>query len=207
MPDLPHLILPRAQVDLDRRKAPGFGSQPVRNYQEQASKVSRAVDEALATNRALTQTVVDPALIVRVRTANILPEEEWMRAGLVVLGNDENNCVVLFSSDAELTEFRARLTAYSRGIPEGRKNPQFASLIAAIEEFGPLGPADRIGSVLKAEGYDGPESFSPSSVFRLDVELWEVGTQTERMAEIERLEAGIHEHCLASTTLSGQRQP
>ena len=194
MPELPHLILPRAQVDLDRRKAPGFGSQPARNYQEQARKVSRAVDEALASNRALAPTVVDPALIVRVRTANVLPEEEWMRAGLVVLGNDENNSVVLFSSDAELREFRARLTAYSRGIPEGRKNPQYASLIAAIEEFGPLSPADRIGNVLKAEGFDGPESFSPTSFFRLDVELWEVGTQTERIAQVERLEAGMHEH-------------
>jgi hypothetical protein len=117
-----------------------------------------------------------------------------MRAGLVVLGNDENNSVVLFSSDSELAEFRARLAAYSRGVPEGRKNPQYASLIAAIEEFAPLSPADRLGSALKAEGFETPENFSPSDFFRLDVELWEVGTPIERLSQIERIEAGIREH-------------
>ncbi len=194
MPELPHLILPRAQVDMDRRKPPGFGSQPARNFKEQTLKVSRAVDEALASHKALTPTVVDPALIVRVRTANVLPEEEWTRAGLIVLGNEENKSVVLFASDAELTAFRERLAAYSRGIPEGWKNPQYASLIAAIEEFGPLSPSDRIGSVLRSEGFEIPESFSATSFFRLDAELWEVGTQAERMAQVERVEAGIQEH-------------
>ena len=121
MPELPHLILPRAQVDLDRRKRPGFGSRPDRDHQEQAKKISKAVDEALVSHAALRSTIVDPALIVRVRTATVLPEDEWVRAGLVVLGHDDNDSVVLFSSDAELTEFRARLAAYEQGTPEGKR--------------------------------------------------------------------------------------
>ena len=131
-------------------------------------------------------TIVDPALIVRVRTAHVLPEDEWVRAGLVVLGHDENDSVVLFSSDAELTEFRARLSAYEKGIPEGQKNPQYASLIAAIEDFAPLTPEDRIGSVLRGDGFETLEAFALTSFYRLDVELWEVGTQRERMDQVDQ---------------------
>src|SRR5271168_4899655 len=110
MPELPHLILPRAEVDMDRRKRPGFGKQVSRDTSEQATRVSKAVDEALASHAALRATIVDPQLIVRVRTSHFLSEEEWMRAGLTVLGHDENDSVVLFSSDAELTHFKARLS-------------------------------------------------------------------------------------------------
>jgi len=117
MPELPHLILPRAEVDFERRKRPGFGTSVPRNPAQQTELVSKAVDEALATHTQLRATTVDPKLIVRVRTSHPLSEDEWMRAGLTVLGHDENNSVVLFSSDAELTEFRARLRAYGQGVP------------------------------------------------------------------------------------------
>ena len=35
MPQLPHLILPRAEVNLDRRKRPGFGKQVPRDAAQQ----------------------------------------------------------------------------------------------------------------------------------------------------------------------------
>lgn len=41
MPELPHLILPRAEVDMDRRKRPGFGKQAPRNATEQTARVSK----------------------------------------------------------------------------------------------------------------------------------------------------------------------
>jgi subtilisin family serine protease len=193
MPDLPHLILPRAEVNLDRRKKPGFGKSLSRDHQQQSQKLAKAVDEALASHAALRATIVDPELIVRVRTTHLVSEEEWTRAGLVVLGHDENDSVVLFSSDIELTEFRARLAAYANGIPEGQKNPQYVSLLAAIEELGPLTPADRIGSTLKADGYVGPDAFAPTAFFRLDVELWEFGTQVERRIQSEQMEIQLRE--------------
>ena len=66
----------------------------LRNATEQITRVSKAVDEALATHAALRSTIVDPALIVRVRTTHFVSEEEWTRAGLLVLGHDENDSVV-----------------------------------------------------------------------------------------------------------------
>jgi len=32
--------------------------------------------------------------------SHAVPEEQWTRAGLSVLGHDENNSVILFSSDS-----------------------------------------------------------------------------------------------------------
>lgn len=194
MPELPHLILPRAQVNMDRRKRRGFGVTPTPDYRAQARKVSTAVEEALENQRQLGSIYVNPDLIVRVRTTAFLQEDEWISAGLRVLGQDENNSVILFASDSELTEFRARLTAYSHGIPSNQKNPRYASLIAAIEELSPLSPADRIGTVLKDEGYESPDNFPIAETFNLDVELWEIGTQDERLTKVEQLEPRLLEH-------------
>jgi hypothetical protein len=191
MPELPHLILPRAEVNLDRRKRPGFGKSVPREPGEQATRISRAVDEALATHAVLRATIVDPELIVRVRTTHFLPEDEWIRAGLTVLGHDENDSVVLFASDAELTAFRTRLAAYSEGVPEGQVNPHYASLIASIEEFGPLSPRDRIGGALRIDGYEEVESFGEDAQFTLDVELWEIGTQEERGTQADLLNVQV----------------
>lgn len=123
MPELPHLILPRAEVTLERRKRPGFGQSAKRDTAEQTVRVRRAVDEALEAHAQLRTSIVDPELIVRVRTTHLLPEDEWIRAGLAVLGHDASGSVVLFSSDAELTAFRARLAAYGQGSPAGRSIP------------------------------------------------------------------------------------
>jgi subtilisin family serine protease len=191
MPELPHLILPRAEVNLDRRKRPGFGMSVPREPGEQATRISRAVDEALAAHANLRATIVDPELIVRVRTTHFLPEDEWIRAGLTVLGHDENDSVVLFASDAELTAFRARLAAYSEGVPEGQVNPHYASLIACIEEFGPLSPRDRIGGALRVEGYEEVDSLGGHTQFTLDVELWEIGTKEERGAQADALNVHV----------------
>ena len=90
MPELPHLILPRAEVNLNRRKRPGFGRSVPREPGEHATRISQAVDEALATHAILRATIVDPELIVRVRTTHFLPEDEWIRVGLTVLGHDDN---------------------------------------------------------------------------------------------------------------------
>src|ERR1035437_6977616 len=118
MPELPHLILPRAEVDRDRRKRPGFGRTVPRDPGQQSQRIRQAVDEALAAYKQLRTSITDPDQIVRVRTTYLIPEEEWIRAGLTVLGHDKDDSVVLFSSDTELTDFRARLRAYSEGIPD-----------------------------------------------------------------------------------------
>src|SRR4051794_11997923 len=130
MPELPHLILPRAEVEMERRKRRGFGESPKKDFAEQSGKVRQAVDDALAVHKKLQENITDPALIVRVRTSGLVSEDEWIRAGLRVLGHDQNNAIVLFASDAELTEFRRRLTAYEAGTPAGQENPSYNTLIA-----------------------------------------------------------------------------
>jgi hypothetical protein len=187
MPELPHLILPRAEVELERRKKPGFGKSPKKDVAKQTERVRLAVDEALAVHKKLRADITDPALIVRVRTSGVVPEEEWERAGLAVLGHDATDAVVLFASDAELKEFQARLTAFAAERKAGQKHPSYNLLISSIEEFGPLKPEDRIGSALRGEGFDRAESFADDRRFNVDVELWDVGTQIERGGQADRM--------------------
>ncbi|HEV2325232.1 MAG TPA: S8 family peptidase [Terracidiphilus sp.] len=151
------------------------------------------MDEALNARVRLGATVIDPELIVKVRTSTPVPEEEWARAGLTVLGNDGEDAVVLFSNDLELREFQARLDAYGTGTPLGRQNPQYATLIGSIEEFRSLEPRDRIGSSLRSEGFETPESFTDERDFFLDAELWDVGTQQERFYQVDVLSRRIAE--------------
>ena len=187
MPELPHLILPRAEVDMERRKRPGFGGSVPRDQRRQAQKIRQDVENTLIEQARLRAIVVDPRLIIRVRTAQLVIEEEWERAGLIVLGQDDRDSVVLFSSDGELTEFRRRLESYDAPIPAGQKNPLYSNLIGAIEEFRQITPADRIGSALREEGFDTIDSFEDDRTFLIDVELWETGTQTQRINEVELL--------------------
>jgi hypothetical protein len=191
MAELRHLPLPRAEVDLERRKRRGFGTSTARTPGEHSQRVRQAVEEALASQAQLRTTIVNPELIVRVRVAHTVPEDQWMRAGLAVLGHDGDDSVILFSSDAELQEFRFRLDSYGEGVPAGQRNPQYDGLIGAIEEFRPLEPRDRIGPALRAEGFTAAESFNPQSAFVLDVELWEVGGQAVRAAQVNGLEGEI----------------
>ncbi len=193
MPELPHLILPKAEVDLERRKRPGFGGGVVRDQRVQSQKVQREVEETLAERARLRATAIDPRLIVRVRTAQPVTEEEWEQAGFIVLGQDGRDSVVLFSSDGDLTEFRRRLNLYGDPPPPGQKNPSYAGLIGAIEEFGFLRPADRIGPNFREEGFETPESIAVDRDFLLDVELWETGTQNERANDVNRLERDLAE--------------
>ena len=194
MPELPHLILPRAKGELERRKRQGFGFGVPRDQRQQAAKVGQQVVETLEALARLRASVVDPQLIVRVRTAVPITEEQWELAGLVVLGQDDKDSVVLFSSDGELTEFRRRLSSYAKPIPEGQQNPSFAGLIGAIEEFRPISPEDRIGPSLRDEGFNTVESFADSRVFLLDVELWDTGPQLQRAGEVDKLRVQLSEH-------------
>jgi hypothetical protein len=189
MAEHPHLLLPRAEVNIERRRRPGFAGPPVRQPREQADRITQAVEGVLQ-RRAQGAIRVIPGLIIRVRTSGVLPEEEWERAGLTVLGTDADTSVVLFSNDGELQNFRRRLREYSQGTPEGQVNPRYASLINAIEELGPLRAEDRLGPILRREGVN-PQNFVPEEVYVVDVELWDIGTQQERGARVNEITAII----------------
>jgi hypothetical protein len=191
MPELPHLILPRAEFEIERRKRPGFGRSPNKDVTEQTERIRIAVDEALAVHKRLSARITDPALIVRIRTSGVVPDKEWEHAGLTVLGHDATNSVVLFASDAELKVFQVRLSAFAAEKKAGQKNPSYNLLIASIEDFGPLRPEDRIGSALQAEGFTRPDTFAESREFVVDVELWDIGDQRERGQQADRFSEEI----------------
>lgn len=82
MAELPHFILPRAEVELERRKRPGFGTSTPREPAEHSERIRQAVEEALESHARLSATIADPELIVRVRVSHTVPEDQWERAGL-----------------------------------------------------------------------------------------------------------------------------
>lgn len=188
MPEHPHLILPRAQINLERRKKPGYGSRPPREHKEHSEKIRIAVEGALAHKTQVAAAGIDPSLIIKVKTSGVVPEEEWERAGLVVLGSDEDETVILFATDGDLTEFRRRLGEYSKDAPEGQKAPSYTSLLGAIEEFSPLSPEDRIGPRLREDDITTSDNFANGTIYRLDVELWQIGDQPTRNARINVIE-------------------
>lgn len=189
MAEHPHLILPRAEVNIERRRRPGFGSRPDRDQQRQARRVREAVEGVLR-RRAELPVNVNPALIVRVKTSGVVPEEQWERAGLTVLGTEADTTVILFASDGELEEFRNRVRDYGEPIPPGQRHPRYASLIGAIDELGTLRPEERIGPLLRRRGVT-LDSFEPQRNYTLDVELWDFGTQPDRGARVNELAALI----------------
>jgi hypothetical protein len=99
MPELPHLILPRAEIELERRKRRGFGTSTPREHAQHSERITRAVEETLESHARLSTTIVDPKLIVRVQVSHAVPEDQWTRAGLAVLGHDGADSVILFSSE------------------------------------------------------------------------------------------------------------
>ena len=106
--------------------------------------------------------IIDPSLILRVQLdpKTKIPEDVWRRCGIVLLSVDENNTLVLFSSDNELTEFKKRLSMYIEGPSRPKqKNPPYAQIFACIDHIGEVRSQDRIGRLFRGEGIKTPEQF------------------------------------------------
>jgi hypothetical protein len=115
---------------------------------------------------------VDPSLIMKVKLAGNVGDDEWPSSGLEILAHTDDDAVILFANDAELTIFRERVAAYEAG-PKGQaKNAPYYGFFDAIEQLEALGPTDRIGPILTSEGLRAQDDFIGDEVMRLDVELW-----------------------------------
>jgi hypothetical protein len=168
-----HLPLQRVEGELNRRKR-GFGQASGREPKTHGAKIQSEVQEVLKVHRAKPKIAdIDPALILKVETTGNIAEEDWARVGLTVLASEPGQALILFADDTELTAFQERVTAYNGEKPEEQKGQPYAGLIEAIEAIRPILAADRIGPVLKTEGYETPESL-PDEVETYDVELWPV---------------------------------
>ena len=61
-------------------------------------------------------------------------EATWERSGLILLSVDENKTLVLFSSDAEMSDFKRRLSEYQGGPPPDQRGAPHQQIFAAIDE-------------------------------------------------------------------------
>ncbi|MDF0522355.1 S8 family peptidase [Bradyrhizobium yuanmingense] len=169
-----HLPLQRVEGELDRRKRPGFGQPSGREARTHGAKIQAEVQEVLQEHRAKPKIGdVDPALILKVETSGNISEDEWAKIGLTVLANEPGQTLILFADDVELTAFQQKVIAYNGEKPENQKSQPYAALIEAIEAIRPISATDRIGPVLKGEGYATPELIPEPAEF-YDVELWPV---------------------------------
>jgi len=185
MPNLPHLSLKRVEHEAPRRKKPGYGRIPSKDFQQHGSKIQTQVSNTLHPSTSLAG--INPALIVRLKINNPIEEVILNRFGLQLVGKSDDHTLVLFSSDQQMVEFNNRLESYLRGPDTGKKNAPYHGVFNNIEELGKLRPEDRIGRLLKEEGITSLDHFIDNSLYVLDLELWHTGNSndcTTRLAEI-----------------------
>jgi len=189
MPNLPHLILPRAEFDLPRKKT-GFGRLPEREHGAHGRALAEDLEEVLTRFRSRRRPAgIDPSLILRVQLNPQVgvDEDTWERCGLVLLSVDENKTLVLFSSDGDLSDFKRRLGEYLQGPPSQQKGAPYQKIFASIDQIGDVRPEDRIGRLLRADGAECPDSIKDEKEYVVDVELWDLGSRDANRDKVEEL--------------------
>jgi hypothetical protein len=183
-----HLELIRLPEQFERRKHGGGGPPPPRDRGQHSEKLRNELDTATQEQRRRRKPeFVDPSLILRVQMSGALLEEDWERLGLTVLSSDADRTLVLFASNEEMMDFRARLDAYQRGAPSGQKHAPYNNFVGGIESIGSVEPRDRIGSRLREEGFADPDDFAAPTSYLVDVELWDLGERRLRERKIEEV--------------------
>ncbi|GLB59180.1 S8 family peptidase [Cytobacillus sp. NCCP-133] len=183
MTEFNNLPLVRIDVEYDRRKH-GFGNASSRNYNTHATKINNDVVELLNETKKNETKGLNPELILKISYANKIQADELRKCDLEVIGEDSNNALILFASDKELTEFRARLAQYQNGPKEGNKHPSYNQVFANIETVSTLTPQDRIGPKLsKIE-------IKNNDTYWVDIELWHLGSRqlcNEKIEEVRKI--------------------
>jgi subtilisin family serine protease len=187
MPNLPHIILPRAEGEPPRRKH-GFGRTPPRDFHQHGPELQRQLDEVLHTFQAARSPEgINPNLILKVQLNHdaVVEEKNWEAYGLTLLSVEQDKTLVLFSSDQQLREFHRRLQEY-RGGPQAasRKSAPYAAIFASIDNIANVQPEDRIGRLLRVGGVVNADDLQLDQQYVVDIELWDFGT---RVANLERV--------------------
>jgi hypothetical protein len=127
MAKLPHLQLQRLDRTEDRRKPPAPVSPPDRGSASGYGETIKAKIDAAAAEQAALPKIegIDPELILKVKLALAVEEDEWRRAGLTVLAQEPGGILVLFTNDAELKSF----VGGSQSIKRVRKATRSSPLI------------------------------------------------------------------------------
>ncbi|UFX49437.1 S8 family peptidase (plasmid) [Bradyrhizobium sp. 41S5] len=183
-----HLELVRLPEQFERRKLGGGGPPPARDRDQHSTKLRDELNAATQAQRGRRKPeFVDPSLILRVQMTGALLEEDWERLGLTVLSSDADRTLVLFASNEDMQDFRARLDAYQRGAPPGQKHAPYNNFVAGIESIGSVEPRDRIGSRFQEEGFADLNDFVPQTSYLIDIELWDLGERRLRERKIEEV--------------------
>lgn len=128
MPAYDHLPLLRYVRDELRRKKPGFSVPITRNPGTHGAKLRTELEDVIQSAAAAPRVEgVDPALILKVELVGAVEEDVWRRNGFQVLAQNPGNIYVLFATDTELKDFKAKLNSFQGGA-QGTVNAPFASL-------------------------------------------------------------------------------
>ncbi|TCM75979.1 S8 family peptidase [Rhizobium sp. BK068] len=183
-----HLELVRLPEQLERRKHGGGAPPPDRDGPRHSAKLRDELDAAREEQRRRRKPeFVDPSLILRVQMTGALQEADWEQLGLTVLSSDADRTLVLFASNDEMGEFRARLDAYQRGAPAGQRNAPYNNFIGGIETIGSIEPRDRIGIRFREEGLVETADFQDGHVYLVDIEIWDLGERRLRERKLEEI--------------------
>ena len=165
-----HLPLRRLEGEFERRKQGGFPGGADRPPGEHGPKIKNEIEAALEAQQALpTIDGIDPSLILRIEMSGLVDESTWERLGLHVLSEDQNRTLLLFATDRELGEFKARVEAYLADPPPGQKGHKYAGLVEAIDKVGIAGASDRLGDSLASLGISTPSDFDDGQLYILDI--------------------------------------
>ena len=184
-----HLTLKRLEGELPRRKPPGFGGTPKRDQQQHGRKLAEEIASVLEDFPANPiEDGIDPSLILKVGMTGPLNEADWIALGLIVLSEDTDKKLLLFATDNDLRDFRAKIEAYRGPIPEGQKGPRFAGFVEAIESISVAQANDRIGRSFGAIGITERDQFDDADTLIVDVELFHPGTRAQADVFVFRLQ-------------------
>jgi len=190
--DHEHLPLRRVPRPAGKRQKikRGFRREPsYPRHREHAQALDRAVAAAISglSTRVAAAPDLNPKLMLTFALNRKIPESKFTSSGLAVLDSSDQHAAVVFSSDAEMTAFKARLEEYSAGARPpradaadehedgGERSAAFEDFFDAIDGFRPLQASDRISPRLAHQLAEDPEPSLP-----VDVDLWFVEDPVSR---------------------------
>jgi len=118
-------------------------------------------------------------------------EADWQQLGLTLLSSDADRTLILFSSNDEMRDFRARLDAYRGGPPPGQKHAPYNAFISTIETIEAVQPRDRIGVRFREDGIVDIDDFLVNQNYLVDIELWDLGDRRLRERKAEQIAAYV----------------
>jgi hypothetical protein len=192
MPAYDHLPLLRYTRDEPRRKKPGFSYAVARNPVLHGAKLQKELGDVITAAAAAPRIEgLDPSLILKIELTGPIDEDAWRREGFQVVAQNPGNIYVLFATDAEIKDFRAKLAKFQKGAAATAKNAPYTSLFGPVERALSLSPEDRIGPRLKARGIAAPDEIDGREAFVVDIEIWDAATNIDRRVRVARIERHI----------------